>query len=212
MIGDRILAAGLILWLAATAAAAAAEPPVRARSAQALATLFSDEDYPSDAIRNGEQGIVAFRLAVGPDGRPSGCTVTDSSGSESLDSTTCRLLMERPSFEPARDSKGKAVADAVAGRIVWRLPADTMDRPEAAKMLWGFCILGEAAKLAMTELAADEIARRSYPPCAALEAVAARESGQAGPLETERAGIVQGLEQSVLKARTVLKTPVPAGK
>lgn len=204
------LTAGLLLGLASTVAAAAAQPAVRARSGQALATYFTDEDYPPDAIRSGAEGAVAFRLGVGPDGRPSHCTVTVSSGSQSLDSTTCRLLMERPRFAPARDSAGKAVADEVAGRIVWKLGEDRMDRPEAALTLWGLCVLGEAAKLALSDLPEAEIARRSYPPCAALEAVAAREAGQP-PLEAQRATMAQGFEELVFKARAILKAPARTG-
>lgn len=200
------LAAVLLLGLA-SAASAAADPPTRARSLQALATYFTDEDYPPAAVRNGEEGAVAFRLGVGPDGRTSGCTVTSSSGSASLDATTCRLLMERPRFEPARDSEGKAVADEFDGRIVWRLPDVPLDRPEAAYSLWGVCVFGEAAKLALSDLPAAEIVRRSYPPCAALEAVATREAGPNGLSEGQRSTIAQGLEEFVLKPRAILKAP-----
>lgn len=199
---------GLLLLLAlASSAAAAAEPSVRARSDQALATYFSDEDYPSDAVRNGESGAVGFRLAVGPDGRPAGCAVTVSSGSVSLDSTTCRLLMERTRFQPARDSQGKHVADALEGRIVWRLPVETMGRPEAAMSLWGVCVLGEAAKLALSDLSTDEVTRRAYLPCAALEAQASRELGES--LGARRSETVQGFEELIFKARAVLKAPRP---
>ncbi|HEX9947610.1 MAG TPA: TonB family protein [Allosphingosinicella sp.] len=204
-----IWTACLLLGSASTAALAA-DPPVRARSDNNLAAHFSDKDYPLDAVRNGEQGAVAFRLDVGPDGRPAGCSVTSSSGSSSLDSTTCRLLMERTRFQPARDSRGKAVADAVAGRIVWRLPADNdaLDRPEAAMTLWGVCLLGEGAKLALSDLPADEVVRRSYPPCAGLETVAEREVGDS--LVTRRSEVVQAFKETVLKARAVLKAPRPA--
>ncbi len=200
----------LFLLVLAPDVAAAAEPPVRARST-ALATLFSDDDYPLAAIRNHEQGAVAFRLTVGPDGRPAGCAVTSSSGSELLDSTTCRLLMERAKFQPARDSEGKAVADSVDGRIVWRLPVDTMDRSEAAVTLWGACLLGEAAKLALTDLPAAELARRAFPPCTALEAAAAREVGEPAPLEDRRAQVVGAFQETVLKARAILKAPAKKG-
>lgn len=88
-----------------------------------LQTLYSDEDYPSAAIRAGEQGSVAFRISIGSDGRVTGCVIIASSGSESLDSATCRLLADRAVFWPARDRSGKPAADSLAGRIVWRLPA-----------------------------------------------------------------------------------------
>jgi TonB family protein len=89
-----------------------------------LQALYSDEDYPSAAIRAGEQGSVAFRISVGTDGRVTGCAITASSGSESLDSATCRLLAARAVFWPARDRWGKPTTDSLAGRIVWQLPPD----------------------------------------------------------------------------------------
>lgn len=100
-------------------------PPVRVEPARAKANLgsyVSDADYPSDAIRREEQGATRFKLAVGPDGRVTNCTVTGSSGSAALDVATCRLMKGRARFAPARDSSGNAVADAVSSTIVWRLP------------------------------------------------------------------------------------------
>ena len=93
-----------------------------ARAKANLGSYVSDADYPTDAIRREEQGTTRFRLAVGPDGRVSSCTVTASSGSAALDLATCRLMKSRARFAPARDSGGNAVADAVTSTIVWRLP------------------------------------------------------------------------------------------
>lgn len=93
-----------------------------ARAKGNLASYVSDADYPTDAIRREEQGATRFRLAVGPDGRVTGCTVTGSSGSTALDMATCRVMKSRARFAPARDSSGNAVADAVTSTIVWRLP------------------------------------------------------------------------------------------
>jgi protein TonB len=95
-----------------------------ARAKANLTSYFSDDDYPQDAIRNEQQGTTGFRLDVGPDGRVTNCTITSSSGSSSLDSTTCRLLRSRARFTPATDSSGAKTTDSVSGRIAWRLPAD----------------------------------------------------------------------------------------
>lgn len=121
--------AGLLLQAAAPAPAPTAWPPlppprrmaaVRARAN--LASLFSDEDYPEEAVLKREEGTVGFRLQVGPDGTVGVCTITASSGHVSLDSTTCRLLTERARFSPARDRRGRPTGDSVVGRITWRLP------------------------------------------------------------------------------------------
>lgn len=95
-----------------------------ARAKANLASYVSDEDYPSNAARNEEQGTTRFRLAVGPDGKVKDCTVTGSSGSSALDSTTCRLMKQRARFTPARNDRGEFTSDTVASAIRWVLPTD----------------------------------------------------------------------------------------
>ena len=102
-------------------------PPKKVEPARARANLssyVSNDDYPQDAIRNEQQGTTRFRLDVGPDGRVANCTVTGSSGSSSLDNTTCRLMRSRARFTPATDSSGAKTADSVSGAIRWVLPEE----------------------------------------------------------------------------------------
>jgi protein TonB len=82
----------------------------------------SNDDYPPAAIRNEEQGTTRFTLTVGPNGRVTNCSVTGSSGSSSLDSTTCRLMTSRARFTPASNSAGQPTTDTVSGAIRWVLP------------------------------------------------------------------------------------------
>jgi len=103
-------------------------PPVRrvqpAKARANLASYITNDDYPSSALRNEEQGTTGFRLDVGPDGRVSGCTVTAPSGSSALDTATCRLLRSRARFTPATDSTGARTSDSVSGRIRWQIPEE----------------------------------------------------------------------------------------
>lgn len=109
-----------------------ADPPAQpaaktvepARAKANLASYVSDEDYPSSAARNEEQGTTRFRLAVGPNGRVTDCTVTSSSGSSALDSTTCRLMKQRARFTPARNNRDEPTGDTVTSAIRWVLPTD----------------------------------------------------------------------------------------
>jgi protein TonB len=94
--------------------------PAKARAD--LASLFSADDYPSSAIYAEEQGVTVFRLNVGANGRVTGCTVIKSSGSDALDATTCRVLVRRARFIPARDNRDQATTDTHTGRIRWALP------------------------------------------------------------------------------------------
>jgi protein TonB len=102
-------------------------PPRKVQTARAKANLnsyFSTDDYPQAALRNEEQGTTAVSLSIGTDGRVTNCTVTSSSGSRSLDDTTCRILRNRARFTPARDDTGNPTTDTTSTRIVWVVPAE----------------------------------------------------------------------------------------
>jgi protein TonB len=88
-----------------------------------LASYFSDEVYPAEALRRGEQGKVEFELDVGQDGRVRRCTVTGSSGSALLDATTCRLVAERARFQPRIDARGRPASARYASSIKWVISA-----------------------------------------------------------------------------------------
>ena len=81
-------------------------------------------DYPPSAVRAGVEGRTSFRLDIGIDGKPTACTIISSSGSDELDGTTCRLLMRRARFTPARDEGGNPIASTYANAVTWKLPAD----------------------------------------------------------------------------------------
>ena len=83
---------------------------------------ITDEDYPALAQRNGEEGTVAVAYDVATDGQMENCRVTQSSGSDSLDKTTCRIITRRARFKPARDAAGKPVRSQGSRRIVWQIP------------------------------------------------------------------------------------------
>jgi periplasmic protein TonB len=93
-------------------------PAVRTRR---ISGGFTNADYPRAAERIGAQGRVVARLTVAPDGRVSNCAVRISSGHEALDTTTCRLILSRFRFEPARDASGVPVAETVEWEQIWSL-------------------------------------------------------------------------------------------
>lgn len=87
-----------------------------------LRTLFSADDYPADAQRNGEEGTVQAELAIDTRGHVNRCSIIRSSGHSSLDNATCNILERRARFIPARDRNGHAVGDrVVTPPVVWRL-------------------------------------------------------------------------------------------
>ncbi len=131
MIMSILLAAALGgVQPAAAPIAAPPLPPVsppphgatRARAVGPLSRLISPDDYPPAALRNGEEGVVAFRLTVGSDGRVTGCGITTSSGSANLDAATCSILRRRARFHPATDGKGGRLVDHFSSRVRWTIP------------------------------------------------------------------------------------------
>ena len=99
---------------ATTGAAASAASLVRG-------SFNNESDYPSAARREEEQGTVRVTYTVGADGRVSNCAVVQSSGSPSLDSTTCRIFERRFRYTPARDASGIPVPTTVSQSVTWRL-------------------------------------------------------------------------------------------
>jgi protein TonB len=91
----------------------------RAVEARWLRGRIRESDYPRGAIEAGASGTVGLRFVVAPDGRVNDCRVTRSSGRSDLDTITCRLIMQRFRYRPARDSSGRPVAEVVTGQHAW---------------------------------------------------------------------------------------------
>jgi len=98
----------------------ATEFPARARGD--VRGIFSDDDYPADAQRAGQEGTVQAKLDIDTSGRVARCTIIRSSGHASLDASTCKILLRRARFVPAQDRNGKATSDTyVTPPVTWRL-------------------------------------------------------------------------------------------
>ncbi len=81
----------------------------------------TNDDYPAEAQRAGEQGTVAFTLSIDNRGMPLRCEVTASSGSERLDRAACDLLTERARFVPALDADRRPMPATYSNRFRWVL-------------------------------------------------------------------------------------------
>lgn len=101
-------------------------PPHKTVSAQSargdLRSLFSADDYPPSAQAAGAEGTVQAQLTISPTGQVVSCNIIQSSGNNSLDSTTCNILRRRAKFTPARDSNGNPTTDTITTPpIRWQL-------------------------------------------------------------------------------------------
>ena len=135
------LAIGLIPALAMAGAVVAQTPQAPAETPQqAKNREFILKHYPPGALKRGEQGKVAFKLTIEPDGTLGGCDVTESSGFTGLDSETCEILVRYGQLKPVVGADGRAIRAVQNGFIVWRLPgspavvaestATTMPKPD----------------------------------------------------------------------------------
>lgn len=79
-------------------------------------------DYPADAQRAGIEGRATFRLDITTEGEVSNCEIVHSSGSTSLDETTCERLEERARFTPAYDSNGQPVPSHFVSAVSFSIP------------------------------------------------------------------------------------------
>jgi protein TonB len=95
----------LTLLLLAQATTAAPPPPAQDH----VVPLFSVEEVPEEAVRYGWSGVAKADLTITPEGRVSACTIVQSTGHKLLDDFTCKVLMMRARFTPAKDKDGKPV-------------------------------------------------------------------------------------------------------
>lgn len=73
-------------------------------------------DYPRQST-GGHKVVV--KLFIEADGLAEECILTNASGDSALDDQTCRLLIRRGRFEPARGPSGLPVASWLPQTIVW---------------------------------------------------------------------------------------------
>jgi protein TonB len=105
--------------IAFLAFASAAVAPV---SQAPLASYFGAADMSFIVGKYGKRGRVGFDLKVDAIGRVAGCTITRSGGDPMLDGATCRILVRRARFRPAKDLEGNPAEGTVSGEIEWKMP------------------------------------------------------------------------------------------
>ena len=81
---------------------------------------FRNSDFP-DSLRGVGRVKIGVRYAIGPSGQVDKCEVIEGSGYSELDAMTCRIIMERYRFRPARDPDGYAVTEVREEDYRWRV-------------------------------------------------------------------------------------------
>jgi len=97
-------------------------PPPAAPRGSPKRALFTDRDYPAEAVSNHWEGTVRVELTVNERGAVEACRIVQSSGHEVLDAATCNIIITRANFTPAKDDNGKPKKDTVLSPpIDWHL-------------------------------------------------------------------------------------------
>ena len=128
LLGAAIVASGG-LWMVARPGEIAFLPPPPdpglanrpSMSVGSPAAWVTNDDYPPDAMRRGEQGTVGVAFVVDARGHVRDCAIERSSGSPILDTTTCTLIEQRARYTPARDGTGRAAESRKTLRFRWVL-------------------------------------------------------------------------------------------
>jgi len=106
-----------MFWIVLAAQVSAAT--VAGNQGGGLITLFSANDSPAYLQIDGVSRIVHTRTVVRPDGTIQGCSVDPSSGDTWLDAFTCKLIVRRAKFVPAKWSDGTPVYGVVRVPVTW---------------------------------------------------------------------------------------------
>jgi len=85
---------------------------------------FGASAYPPQAIRDGSEGRVVFKVAVDTQGYPIGCIVESSSGAVSLDDATCQIAGVHLRFAPARNEAGLLIPSYYRMAVRWVFPEE----------------------------------------------------------------------------------------
>lgn len=79
---------------------------------------FRNSDFPA-SVRGAGRLRIGVRYAVGPAGRVDRCEIIDSSGYSEVDEMTCRVIVERYRFKPARDTQGFPITQVMEEDYTW---------------------------------------------------------------------------------------------
>lgn len=79
-------------------------------------------DYPTEMLEHDKQGLVQFRIMVGPDGNPTSCHIQQSTRPKEFDDAVCASMMRKAKFRPALDANGKPLASFWRNAVRFIIP------------------------------------------------------------------------------------------
>lgn len=130
----------------AASADAVGDDPVRVEQFIEKRDLVTSEDYPIESRIRGHSGVSEISLSVNPEGRPTTCLISSTSGYPLLDKATCQVFIDRAKYNLPDDAKKSAKREALH-KIRWAL-----DVGEPRPLLFGVKLAGESAFDSSTKL------------------------------------------------------------
>lgn len=85
-------------------------------------TWVTSNDFPSKELFAKTNAIIRFRIMVDAAGKSTSCKIQDETRNSELAAVTCRLMMQRSSFSPARNAAGLPVPGYYTNAISWVTP------------------------------------------------------------------------------------------
>lgn len=79
-------------------------------------------DYPRKALKEGKEGTTTFTVRISDTGQPSNCVIVQSSGSPDLDEATCKTIVKRGRFAPAKNENGQPIESEFSSAMIWKIP------------------------------------------------------------------------------------------
>ena len=84
--------------------------------------VFTSEDYPAEALNQLQEGSSQFLLLVDEHGKVADCHVEKASGIPIFDVMGCQVIVQRMTFAPALDGKGRpARSTYLTPPVNWRI-------------------------------------------------------------------------------------------
>lgn len=84
-------------------------------------TWASSNDYPTDMLRQGGNGLVQFRLDISETGSIAGCHIQARTNPDAFADLSCKMISKRGRFNPALDRNGKPIKSYFVSTVRWKM-------------------------------------------------------------------------------------------
>lgn len=80
---------------------------------------INPRNYPKGMLNNGQSATVTFRIMVDANGAPTDCIIQEATSPREVGPETCKMLMQKAKFQPAKNRDGAPVPDFFVNQVSW---------------------------------------------------------------------------------------------